>query len=516
MKKSFMILGATLLALAAVGCQNDIIDEGNTPVTPDEPIVEEPAEVVLYATLPESRTTLNADYSVEWRAEDDLSVFYQKVGEEGYSPNTQFIIDEELTGKFTPATEVTLDEGANYNWYVCSPHSTTNSGVATLTAPNRTEKEQEGGYFAIGATNQYGYNNSDHIADMDIMVGKAEGTRTPSVALKHLAVLHKFTVTNNSNAPTAIKKLTVTGNTNIFGAYWIDLTADEPAIDLAKANNTAADFNTRALNIKDKDDESGKADNDDELAVGESADFYMITAPFTLGVGETFTIKIETSTGEQTFTKTAAEAIEFKAGTYNTAKLTYDYEIEYADHLYYETWNTAMTVSGTTAFDVNSHTGSTLSSGSKTAFNATNISTYATDYKDGLSVYDGDNANITYSSDGANTCLSKNNVSGVTGTYVWFRKSAKGWVQVDGIKLYGNTALTLSYAQQGSAGGAVKAEYSLNGTDWTTLLETNTTATQTTNFTVAEGSETISLRFTENGNNNVRIDDIKLTWQATE
>ena len=497
MKKSFMILGATLLALAAVGCQNDAIDEGNTPVTPDEPIVEEPAEVVLHATLPESRTTLNADYSVEWKAGDAISVFYQKVGEEGYSENTQFIIDEELTGKFTPATEVALEDGANYNWYVCSPYR---SELKKPTGENR-----EAGYFPIGTATQEGYNNSDHIASMDIMVGKAEGTRTPSVALKHLAVLHKFTVTNNSDQPTIITQLTIDGGTENypFGTFWVDLTADAPTLDPTKANGK---FTSREL----------KVTNGTELAVGESAEFYMLTAPFTLGVGETFTIKVKTTTGEQTFTKTATEDIEFEAGTYNTAKLTYDYKIEYADHLYYETWNTAMTVSGTTAFDVNSHTGSALTNGHKTAFNAANISTYATDYKDGLSVYDGDNANITYSSDGANTYLSKNNVSGVTGTYVWFRKSTKGWVQVDGIKLYGNTALTLSYAQQGTAGGAVKAEYSLNGKDWTTLLETNTNATQTTNFTVAEGSETISLRFTENGNNNVRIDDIKLTWQTAK
>lgn len=500
MKKSFMILGATLLALAAVGCQNDIIDEGNTPVTPDEPIVEEPAEVVLYATLPESRTTLNADYSVEWRAEDDLSVFYQKVGEEGYSPNTQFIIDEELTGKFTPDTEVTLDEGANYNWYVCSPHSTTNSGDATLTKPNRIEKEQEGGYFAIGATNQYGYDNSDHIAAMDIMVGKAEGTRTPSVALKHLAVLHKFTVTNNSNAPTAIKKLTVTGNTNIFGAYWIDLTADEPAIDLAKANNTTADFHTRALNIKDKDDESGKADNDDELAVGESADFYMITAPFTLGVGETFTIKIETSIGTQTIEKTADKDIVFNAGTYNTANLSYNYTAP--DYLYYETFNTTTSLTGV----------------SKTNGDI-NVSRWNTYDKAGLTVYDGANGNIAYTNVSSATIsrYSSSALVGMDDLYAYFGEN--GTITVEGIKLYGKTKLNLSFLQTYKS-SILKAEYSIdNGANWSEIdTYTNpTTATceeRSTNFEVA-AADVIWLRFTATSSK-PRIDNIKLTWQDAE
>ena len=144
------------------------------------------------------------------------------------------------------------------------------------------------------------------------MVGKVTNTRTPNVALKHLAVLHKFTVTNNSDAPTTITKLTLNGGENkIFGTFWIDLTADEPAIDITKANAT---FNERALTVKDGT----------ELAKGESADFYVVTAPFTLNTGETFKVTIETSTGKQVVETTATSDIEFKAGSYNTAELSFD------------------------------------------------------------------------------------------------------------------------------------------------------------------------------------------------
>ncbi|MBR3681980.1 MAG: hypothetical protein IKL67_01035 [Tidjanibacter sp.] len=511
MKKSFMILGATLLALAAVGCQNDAIDEGNTPVTPDEPIVEEPAEVVLHATLPESRTTLNADYSVSWKAGDAISVFYQKVGEEGYSENTQFIIDEELTGKFTPATEVALEDGANYNWYVCSPHAINNeTDVITLTAPNRTEKDQEGGYFAIGATNQRGYNNSDHVASMDIMVGKAESTRTPSVALKHLAVLHKFTVKNDTEDGIVIEKLTITGNTNIFGAFWIDLTANEPAIDRSKANRTDATFNSRELTILDKDQKDSKVANDDVLAAGESADFYMITAPFTLGVGETFTIKVKTKTGEQTFTKTATEAVEFKAGTYNTANLTYDYKIEYADHLYYE------------QFDSEAFTGLTGS----TNFSSGSIKNYD---KAGLSVYDGDVTAISYDYND-NASISRyvaSSVQGMTDTYLWLRTNntygTEGYFTIKGIKLHEHTALTLSFLQA-YKNSTVKVEYSIDGGEtWVNIVETkNPNAadcqTHSEDFTVTGTPETIDIRFTKNDTttNAPRIDNIKLTWQTTK
>lgn len=357
MKKTFQILGAAMLALAVVGCENEPIDEGtNTPVTPDEPVVEEPAEpakLVLRATLPETRTTLTPEengngYKLEWSEGDGITVFQAEAGTTPESwTNYKFDIDEEVKGEFTPAegVEVPFEEGKNYDWYVVYPYSINNE-VPTLKTPLGQSKED--GYFAIGATTQYGYNNTDHIAGMDIMVGKAKDTREPNVTLKHLAVLHKFTVTNNSDKPTVIQKLTVTGNTNIFGAFWIDLTADEPKIDLTKANNTSDSFKTRGLTIKGALDEEGNELAAEELAVGASADFYMITAPFTLATGETFKVTITTSTGEQTLEKTATADIEFKAGTYNTASLVYDYVyVEEAKPIFLETFGTSTPYSNT-------------------------------------------------------------------------------------------------------------------------------------------------------------------------
>lgn len=490
MKKSFMILGATLLALAAVGCQNDAIDEGNTPVTPDEPIVEEPAEVVLHATLPESRTTLNADYSVEWKAGDILTVF-QTVANETPAEwtNYKFTIvaneNEEYDGTFKPdeGVVVPFENDVTYDWYVCSPYR---SELKKPTGENR-----EAGYFPIGTATQEGYNNSDHIASMDIMVGKAEGTRTPSVALKHLAVLHKFTVTNNSDQPTIITQLTIDGGTENypFGTFWVDLTADAPTLDPTKANGK---FTSREL----------KVTNGTELAVGESAEFYMLTAPFTLGVGETFTIKVKTTTGEQTFTKTATEAVEFKAGTYNTANLTYDYKIEYADHLYYETFNTT----------------TSLTSVSKTNGDI-NVSRWNTYDKAGLTVYDGANGNIAYTNVSSATIsrFSSSALVGMDDLYAYFGEN--GTITVEGIKLYGKTKLNLSFLQTYKSSG-LKAEYSIdNGANWSEIdTYTNpTTATceeRSTNFEVA-AADVIWLRFTATSSK-PRIDNIKLTWQTAK
>lgn len=357
MKKRFQILGAAMLALAVVGCENEPIDEGtNTPVTPDEPIVEEPAEpakLVLCATLPETRTILNEDYSLDWAKNDVMAVFNAPTGTEDYSGNLKFEIDENAEGKFSPAegVEVPFEDGVNYDWFVLYPYRATQGNVE-LTTPKGQSKED--GYFPIGAQTQTGYNNATHVSGTDLMVGKVANTREPSVTLKHLAVLHKFTVTNSSDKPTTITKLSLNGGENkIFGTFWIDLRADSPAIDINKANAT---FNERALTIKEGT----------ELPVGESAEFYMVTAPFTLNSGETFKVTIETTTGTQTIEKTATADIDFKAGTYNTANLVYDYiYVEEEKPIFLETFGTSTPYSNTiiTYNNDNSGIATTWSSG---------------------------------------------------------------------------------------------------------------------------------------------------------
>ena len=297
-----------MLALVATSCENAPVEEGTRPETPE---AVEPADFVLYATLPANRTTLNSDYTVEWNESDQIAVFNAPTGTATYSANLHFKISDTTTGAFAPqeGVEVPYEDGVNYDWYVVSPWRSTGGNPEMVTPAGQSKED---GYFPIGAATQTGYNNSVHIASSDLMVGKALNTRTPSIALKHLAVLHKFTVTNSSNKPTTITKLTLNGGENmIFGTFRIDLTADEPAIDINKANAT---FNERALTVK----------NGTELAVGESADFYVMTAPFVLNTGETFKVTIETSTGKQTVEKTATSDITFAAGTYNTANLVYD------------------------------------------------------------------------------------------------------------------------------------------------------------------------------------------------
>lgn len=495
MKKTFQILGAAMLALAVVGCENEPIDEGtNTPVTPDEPSIEEPAEpaeFALYATLPATRTTLSSDFKLSWNNSDVIAVFNAPTGTEDYSGNLKFVIDENAEGKFTPAegVEVPYEDGVNYDWFVLCQWRSTGGSVEMKTPKGQSSDD---GYFPIGAQTQTGYNSSVHVSSQDIMVGKATNTRIPSVELKHLAVLHKFTVTNNSDKPTVIEKLTLNGGENkIFGTFWIDLRADNPAIDITKANAT---FNERALTVKDGT----------ELAVGESADFYVVTAPFTLNTGETFKVTIETTTGSQVVEKTATEDIVFASGTYNTASLVYDYiapSAVAADHLFSDTFES-------------NFSGKDKVGTSNTTMTPTRWDTY--DYSSVL-VYDGDKSAIKYSYEG-NVTVNQQAASvivGMEGFFVWFKTNAK--LMLNNIKLHEYTDLTLSFNQTYKS-SQIKCEYSVDG--GSTWVEIGTTAhpagnsmvTYSFDFNVPVGSETINLRFTAL-TDGPRMDNVKLTWQ---
>lgn len=497
MKRTFQILGAAMLALAMVGCQDEPIIDDNTPVTPDEPVVEEPAELVLRANLPETRTALDTDtFKVSWAEVDQLAVFNAPTGTTEYSGNLHFITKvegegEEATaqlGVFVPAedVEVPFEDGVNYDWYVLHPWRSTDGNVEMKT-PKGESKED--GYFPIGAQTQTGYNDATHVSGSDPLVGKVANTLEPNVTLKHLAVLHKFTVTNNSDKPTIITKLTLNGGDNkLFGTFWLDLTADEPAIDITKANAT---FNERALTVKEGT----------ELAVGESADFYMVTAPFTLNTGETLKMTIETSTGSQVIEKTAESDITFAAGTYNTANLVYDYKIVYADHLFSDTFESNFTNKDTVTPKNTTMT--------PTRWNSYDMSS--------VIVYDGNKSGVKYSYEGNVTinCQEASVIVGMEGFFVWFKTGAK--LTVSGIKLHDYTDLTLSFLQTYKSSG-ITTEYSVDGgTTWNPIGVSahpagNSVATYSYDFSVPADSETISLRFTAL-TDGPRMDNVKLTWQ---
>ena len=476
------------MMLSPLSCQKGMEDNGTIGNAAFE----------LSAQLPQTRTTLlhEEGFRVQWNKNDQLAVFNAPTGTADYSENLHFFIDDEATGKFTAGegVQVPFEGDVNYDWFVCSPYRATNGNVE-LKSPKGQSGED--GYFPIGAATQTGYNNSEHIASSDIMVGKVTNTRTPSVKLQHLAVLHKFTVTNKSNMPIVVTKLTFNGGENkLFGTFWIDMTSDNPAIDITKANAT---FNERALTVR----------NGEELAINASADFYVMTAPFTLNAGEVFKVTIETSIGSQVVEKTAPEDIVFAAGTYNTANLEFNYQQTFADHLYLDT------------FGVNSSLPTTGNSSTQFTDNTmtSRWNTYLNDMT-GLSVYDG-TSSVSYSWNNVQLSaqVAATAIKGMEDTYLWFKDTEGSQLTISGIELYGKTALTFSFVQAYNA-SSVKVEYSVDaGQTWTdlgTVINTSADAVvRSFDFNLQEEAETISIRLTRLAKA-PRIDNVKLTWQQVE
>ena len=217
----------------------------------------------------------------------------------------------------------------------------------------------------------------------------------------------------------------------------------------------------------------------------------------------------------------------------NVAEAYYTVTVHKADvvikELYSETFNTTMSISGTTAFNT---TEGGVTGGKATEFTPSNIGRYNNlqmqdpegeegvmiprpGAMEGCKVYDDDLSVLRYTSDGVDVCLSKYTDASrnyVFGGHLWYRKTKNGWFCVDGIKLHGASSLKLTYSQSISK-SKIKAEYSVDGgTTWAELLATDTQSeSHEKKFAVPEGSESIALRFTENGGTvHVCIDNIKL------
>lgn len=183
--------------------------------------------------------------------------------------------------------------------------------------------------------------------------------------------------------------------------------------------------------------------------------------------------------------------------------------------LYSEIFDTSMRISNTTEFNT---TAGGISGNAASEFTPGTIARYSGDDPDvtegvkaGLTVFDGDKTAVFYSSDGTDICLSKYDYSAmqyISGTYVWARKAKKGWMAVSGIKLHGCTSLTLSYLQ---CGGSVKVEWLADGEIWSDVCTSAKTGEVSSDFVVPAGTDSITLRFTENaGGAHLRFDNIIL------
>lgn len=302
-----MLIGATLMLLFA---------QCTTPDTASDIVKLGGEEMELYASTA-SRTS-NEGINTLWSEGDEINIFHLASGSDNYINDGRFALAEGSQNCFKGNlnSEGSLINGTTYDWFASYPYN------ATLTSP-----DGEGAKFTIGSLTashqtQTGNNSSAHMAGEYMpLVGRAStvvAAKAPSLTMKNVASMAKFVIINNFDEAITIKSIEFSApNHSVVGSFSIDFS------DISDIRLTPIEASERALL---------EVANGENIAVGESAAFYMAIAPFTAALGEqiTFKVNILTSQGERGVEKshTLANKLTFSAGKTKDITLKCGEELE--------------------------------------------------------------------------------------------------------------------------------------------------------------------------------------------
>ncbi len=320
MKNTFYIASA-FAALLAIGCNKSEQPAG----TPETPAKE--SGIVLYAqdiNAIGSKTTTteeNGKFTVNWVNGDQLAVYTVPAGTD---PTT---ITLEEWQKSEPvrfkATESAAQDGSmkfvlneteseagrlaafkerygtgNLDWYAVYPgimETASHSGKGMVT-------------FGVSNKSQSGNNNMEHLAKQDVLFGKVLDTKEPVIKMQHIGTLMEFTVTNATDEEFTVKSININTPDIIVGEFRLNLTKDK---QLDKTDGFSQS-GTYTLTVNDAA----------PIGIGENAHFYQILTPFTVSVGQSVSITVNTDKGSWSkIMKAKDNALTFEAGKKYNANL---------------------------------------------------------------------------------------------------------------------------------------------------------------------------------------------------
>lgn len=294
MKKNILSMSIIAAAALALFSCTEVTVEVDTVKSSEGVPFEILANPVITKTVNDGMTTT-------WKATDGINLFHAEATTTDYSSNDQFTIAAEdlTTGTFRGTLAEALDEEKSYDWYALFPY---NEGITT---PANTTYAVS---FSGNNRTQQGYNSTAHLTDLPLL-GKANSvaaTTMPSITMNNLAAVIKVVVTNNSGEGLTVTGVSITAPVKIVGGFIVDF--HDPA-NLSYTDG-AYSYNTANLKIN-----SGTV-----IANGGNAIFYIPVKPFSLGIGDDFTIKVNT------YEKTVSmgSAFSFPAGKVTTLNFNYD------------------------------------------------------------------------------------------------------------------------------------------------------------------------------------------------
>lgn len=320
MKNTFYIASA-FAALLAIGC-NKSEQPAGTPETPAEE-----SGIVLYAqdiNAIGSKTTTtekNGKFTVNWVNGDQLAVYTVPAGTD---PTTMTLEEWRASEPVRfKATESAAQDGSmkfvlneteseagrlaafkerygagNLNWYAVYPGI-----METASHPGK-------GMVTFGVSNksQSGNNNMEHLAKQDVLFGKVLNTKEPVITMQHIGTLMEFTVTNATDEEFTVKSININTPDIIVGEFRLNLTKDKQ-LDKTDGFNQSG---TYTLTVNDAT----------PIGIGENAHFYQILTPFTVAVGQSVSITVNTDKGSWSKSMKAKDnALTFEAGKKYNANL---------------------------------------------------------------------------------------------------------------------------------------------------------------------------------------------------
>lgn len=295
MKK--ILFSAIAIAAMAVSCQVEKLEEGN---------VQTGQTVKITAELPsdDSKTIFNPeDKTVVWEDEDNLTVIVN-------STDAYEFLKVSGENAFT-ASNVTLGDGTN-TYHVLYPY---NSNVKQVDAEGFTCREDGlKAYVDVpseAAAKQNGINSTSHIKGVMYGYTTATGSASPSVQMHQLTALLKIDVTNNHTEPIEVRSITVSTDAAgqlLSGTYYINLETGE-----MESSGDKYTYNYTTLGVTNV-----------TMEAGATGTFWVSAHPFSVPQGSKLTISVETDKGVSSDERTYESALEFAAGTVNTASFNFE------------------------------------------------------------------------------------------------------------------------------------------------------------------------------------------------
>lgn len=342
MKK--ILLSVLAVAAVAVSCQTEKLEEGTSQTG---------KTVKIVAELPETKTVFNPeDKTVAWEDGDELTVVVNS--------SSAYKFDKVAGENAFSASGVTLQDGQN-TYHVLYPY---NEKVESVDADGFACIKNGGkAYLPIpsyAAAAQKGIDNADHVKGVIYGYTTAADSETPSVQMHQLTALLKIDVTNNHTEPIEVRSITVSTDAAgqlLSGTYYINLETGETV-------SSGADYthNYTTLGVTNV-----------TMEAGTTGTFWVSAHPFSVPQGSKLTISVETDKGVSSDERTYDSALEFAAGTVNTASFSYENPVQTVEKLtvaeflakpveasvYYELTGTISNISSTAYgnFDLTDETG---------------------------------------------------------------------------------------------------------------------------------------------------------------